>query len=86
MQQPLLKDAWLTIALLKLATPASLYYMDHFFGIGKATTKEVVLEVCSALQNMLGHTVRCMHDPLEVMVRLCALGFPQFIGALNGAL
>lgn len=38
-----------SIALFNLATPVSLQYIGHFFGVGKATSGEAILEVCGAL-------------------------------------
>ncbi|KYO40069.1 hypothetical protein Y1Q_0006602 [Alligator mississippiensis] len=56
----------LAIALLKLAMPASLCYVDHLSG--KTTTGEAILEVCGTLQDMLEPTVLSVHGPLEVVV------------------
>ncbi|KYO18743.1 hypothetical protein Y1Q_0009176 [Alligator mississippiensis] len=44
MLQPLPVDIQLAIALLKMAAPASIHYMGHIFGVGKATTREALLE------------------------------------------
>ncbi|KYO29463.1 hypothetical protein Y1Q_0022705 [Alligator mississippiensis] len=43
------KDTWLILTLLKLVFPASLQYISHQFGMGKATAREAVLEVCGTL-------------------------------------
>ncbi|KYO43353.1 hypothetical protein Y1Q_0017630 [Alligator mississippiensis] len=73
---PLPTDTRLALALLQLAMPTSLRYVGHLFGVGKA-----ILEVCSTLQDMPGHMVLCMHDPL--VVGFCTLGFSQYIAALD---
>ncbi|KYO37449.1 hypothetical protein Y1Q_0017250 [Alligator mississippiensis] len=83
MPQPLPMDTQLALALLKLAMPASLCYISHHFGMGKVTTGEAFLEVCSALQDVLGHTVLWVHERLEVVAGFHNLGFPQCIGALD---
>lgn len=66
-----------------LTMPTSLRYVGHLFSVGKATTREDILEVCGTLQNMLGHTVLQFHDTLELVVGFQALGFPQCIRSLN---
>ena len=49
MWQPLPAETWLTNTLLKLATPASLHYVSHLFGMGKATSGDVILGVWGTL-------------------------------------
>ncbi|KYO46906.1 hypothetical protein Y1Q_0014481 [Alligator mississippiensis] len=77
MQQLFHMDTQLAIALLKLTMPTSLCYVSHLFSVGNATAREAILEVCCTLQDVLGHTVLCMHDTLELVVG--ALGFPKYI-------
>ncbi|KYO35057.1 hypothetical protein Y1Q_0000960 [Alligator mississippiensis] len=50
-------DTCLALTVLKLATPSSLRYVGHLFGMGNTTTREAVLEVCSALQDGQGDTI-----------------------------
>ncbi|KYO42813.1 hypothetical protein Y1Q_0016195 [Alligator mississippiensis] len=45
---PLPADTSLAITLMKLATSASLQYIGHLFGVGKATTGEAMLECIRA--------------------------------------
>ncbi|KYO37679.1 hypothetical protein Y1Q_0021987 [Alligator mississippiensis] len=63
-------DTWLALTLLKLTTLASLCYIGHLFGVGKATAREAVLEVYGMFQDMLGHTVLHVHDLLAVVAHL----------------
>ncbi|KYO25995.1 hypothetical protein Y1Q_0003770 [Alligator mississippiensis] len=44
---PLPADTNLAITLFKLAMHTSLQYDGHLFGVGKATTREAILEVSS---------------------------------------
>ncbi|KYO45018.1 hypothetical protein Y1Q_0007329 [Alligator mississippiensis] len=81
--QPLPTDTWLAISLLKLATSASLHYVGHLFGMGKATITEAILEVCDTLSDVLGYTMLCVHDLLAVVVGFHDLGFSQCIRALD---
>lgn len=53
----------LALVLLNLATPTSLQYVEHLFVMGKITNREVVLELCGALQDMLAYTVLHVHNP-----------------------
>ncbi|KYO37429.1 hypothetical protein Y1Q_0017238 [Alligator mississippiensis] len=85
MWQPFPADTQVAIALFNLAMPTSLHYVSHLFGVGKATAREAILEVCGTLQDMVRHTVLCMHNPLAVVAGFHALGFPQCIGALDGS-
>ncbi|KYO29052.1 hypothetical protein Y1Q_0009861 [Alligator mississippiensis] len=74
---PFPTDTRLVLILLKLAMPASLQYVSHLSGMGKATAREAVLEA--------GGTMLCVHNSLVVVVAgFCALGFLQCIGAPNG--
>ncbi|KYO32575.1 hypothetical protein Y1Q_0007774 [Alligator mississippiensis] len=76
-------DTQLALTMLKLAMLASLWYVRHLFGMGKATTREAILEVCRDLQDVLGHTVLCIHNPLAVVAGFHPLRFPQCVRALD---
>ncbi|KYO44898.1 hypothetical protein Y1Q_0022973 [Alligator mississippiensis] len=78
---PLLADTWLVLTLLKLAIPADLCYMGHLFEVDQATAGKATLEVCGALQDMLGHMVFQVHDSLVVVAGFHVMGFSQCIGA-----
>ncbi|KYO19941.1 hypothetical protein Y1Q_0021876 [Alligator mississippiensis] len=69
-------DTSLALILLKLAISTSLWYVGHLFSVGKATTEEVILEVCGTFKNMLVDTVLCVSNPQVVVAEFCALGFP----------
>ncbi|KYO29161.1 hypothetical protein Y1Q_0009944 [Alligator mississippiensis] len=77
-------NSCLALTLFKLAVPASLCYVGHLFGMGKATTGGPILEVCSTIQDMLADTVLHDYDPQAVVAGFFALGLPQCIGALDG--
>ncbi|KYO34329.1 hypothetical protein Y1Q_0007605 [Alligator mississippiensis] len=81
MWQPSPTDTQLAITLMKLA---SLHYVGHLFGMAKVSAGEAILEVCITLQDVLGHTMLCVHNPLAVVVGFQVLGFPQCIRALDG--
>ncbi|KYO33736.1 hypothetical protein Y1Q_0008862 [Alligator mississippiensis] len=82
-QQPLLMDTWLAITLLKWSMPASLHYISHFFSMGKAIAGEVIQKVCSTLEDVVGHTVLWVHNPLELVVGFHIPDFPQCAVALD---
>lgn len=74
---PLLSvQTWVAITLLKLIIFFSLCYFGHLFRVGKVTTEEAVLEVCSAIQDVVGHTMLWVTDTLEMVAGFLALGFP----------
>ncbi|KYO28018.1 hypothetical protein Y1Q_0014205 [Alligator mississippiensis] len=60
----------LALVLLTLPMPASLQYVDHLFGVGKATAREAILDVYGVLQNVLVDTVLCVCDPQVVHDKL----------------
>lgn len=70
-------------ALPAAGSEANLRYVSHLLGVDKATSRKAILEVCGTLQDVLGHTVLQVHEPLEVVVGFLALGFLQYIGALD---
>lgn len=72
-----------TLALLNLAMPACLWYVGHLFSVGKATTRDAVLEVCGALQDVLTDTVLHVHESHMLVAGFHALGFPC-VRALDG--
>lgn len=67
MHQPLPAETNMASTLMKLATLASLHYVAHLFGVGKATTGEAILEVCCALQDVLANTMVWVTKPLDVV-------------------
>lgn len=69
MQLLLPAETQLVITMLKQAISTSLYYTGHPFSMGKMTTGGAILEVCSTLQEVLGHTCSgSMPHPPEVVV------------------
>lgn len=64
----LLTETWVAITLHKFTMPTRLWHIGHLFGVGKVTSREAILEVCGTFQDVLGHTMLQVKDPLEVVV------------------
>ncbi|KYO28122.1 hypothetical protein Y1Q_0005116 [Alligator mississippiensis] len=63
-------DTHLALAMLKLTMPASLQYVGHLFGVGKATTREAILEASQLTMACLEH---CPPDSLLSIPAVCPL-------------
>ncbi|XP_020633931.3 uncharacterized protein LOC110070590 [Pogona vitticeps] len=53
------------------------------FGIGRSTVGEIVLEVCFAIERLLGPQAVCLGDYKEIMNGFKAMGFPNCVGVLD---
>ncbi|XP_077157684.1 uncharacterized protein LOC143819677 [Paroedura picta] len=85
MRLPIPVEKRVAIALWYLATGDTYRDVAHQFSLGVATAREIIREVCLAMEAELYWTVVCLGDRVgEIMDGFGHLGFPHCIGAVDG--
>lgn len=63
------------IAVMKLATPISLFYIANQFTVGKSTAGKTIQEVCMVIQNVLANHFICLINLKKVVTNFHCMGF-----------
>lgn len=73
-----------TIAIWKLVTTGSLWFMVNHFGMNKSMAGEAMWKVHLVIQRLMALHIICLADPWEVVDRFSRLRFSNCTGAVNG--